>query len=181
MSFNTGQWSDTEHNLLIKGVQLFDNSWRKLSLYIKTRSSSQIRSHVQKFIKKVALRKKIYFVNNDLERLKIKLDNVFPYRRDLYKTFIIFKNYLPKKMKRKVESSSEKSIDDKFQKVHSFTLEAMEGVIKKEVKIYDNEYLATQLVNSFTVFGRNSTMSIIHQQISEVKKNLTIICELTNK
>lgn len=183
MSFNAGPWTDTEHNQFIEAVQLFDNKWRKLSLYIKTRSPSQIRSHAQKFILKIALKKKISFVNNNLERLKDKLDKVFPYRKDLHKTVFTFRNYLPKKIEDRSISCSEKSLDDKLQHtVQNFTLEGIQ--INKPKKIYENQYLSTQQVETFTIDGSFNNViryniALLNQQISQVTKNLNILKELS--
>ncbi len=176
MSFNTGQWLDTEHKIFIEAVQIFGNNWRKLSLYVKTRSASQIRSHTQKFIKKVAMQKKIFMLNNNLENLQDKLNKVFPYRKDLYKTFMVFRNYIPKREKQ-MNISSENSFEEKFQKNHNFTLGKE---IKNIIKIYDNQSLAVYLAESFSIYSdvKNMTkikIALLSNQISEVNKNLHFI------
>jgi len=57
-----GRWSQKEHLLFIKGCLLYGNYWKKVKKYIQSRSCSQIRSHAQKYIKK--LNKKYYGYKN---------------------------------------------------------------------------------------------------------------------
>lgn len=55
--FNTGRWSDEEHKLFLEAILLYGNEWKKVQKYIHTRSSTQARSHAQKFF--LRLKKKI--------------------------------------------------------------------------------------------------------------------------
>ena len=55
--YNSGRWSNEEHNKFIEGILKFGNEWKKVQNIIKTRTSTQARSHAQKFflrLKKVA-------------------------------------------------------------------------------------------------------------------------------
>ena len=55
--YNSGRWSNEEHNKFIEGILKYGNEWKKVQNIIKTRTSTQARSHAQKFflrIKKVA-------------------------------------------------------------------------------------------------------------------------------
>lgn len=51
-TYNIGHWTKKEHQKFIKGLDLFENDYIKISNYIKTRSVVQVRSHSQKFFKK---------------------------------------------------------------------------------------------------------------------------------
>ncbi len=60
-SFNSGRWSEEEHQKFIEGILEYGNEWKKVQKIIKTRSSTQARSHAQKFflrIKKSIFEKK---------------------------------------------------------------------------------------------------------------------------
>lgn len=64
-SGNNGRWGRKEHLMFLGGCLQYGNNWKKVEAYVKTRTSTQIRSHAQKFLKK--LEKKYYsngFVNN---------------------------------------------------------------------------------------------------------------------
>ena len=50
--FNSGRWNKDEHNKFLKGLIQYGNDWKMVQKIIKTRSSSQSRSHAQKFFLK---------------------------------------------------------------------------------------------------------------------------------
>ena len=56
-----GRWNPEEHIRFIKGCLLFGNNWKKVEGYVQTRTSTQIRSHAQKFLIKL---KKKYKIND---------------------------------------------------------------------------------------------------------------------
>ena len=55
--YQSGRWTKEEHEKFIEGILKYGNEWRKVQKIIKTRSSTQARSHAQKFFLK--LRKEI--------------------------------------------------------------------------------------------------------------------------
>ena len=42
--YNTGRWTEEEHNKFIEGILEYGNEWKKVQQIIKTRSSTQARS-----------------------------------------------------------------------------------------------------------------------------------------
>lgn len=67
--FNIGRWSEEEHRKFMKGILIYGNDWKKVQNVLQTRSSTQARSHAQKFF----LRVRKYFhslrtqgISNDL-------------------------------------------------------------------------------------------------------------------
>ena len=48
-----GRWSKEEHEKFIEGILKYGNEWRKVQKIIKSRSSTQARSHAQKFFLKL--------------------------------------------------------------------------------------------------------------------------------
>jgi len=61
----TGRWSKEEHKKFIEAICKFGNEWKKVQQYIKSRSSTQARSHAQKFF--LRLKKKFNLSNKDSE------------------------------------------------------------------------------------------------------------------
>ena len=51
--FHTGRWTEEEHRKFIDGILENGNEWKKVQQIIKTRSSTQARSHAQKFFLRV--------------------------------------------------------------------------------------------------------------------------------
>ena len=52
-NFNNGRWSEEEHKKFLEGILEYGNEWKKVQKVIKTRSSTQARSHAQKFFLKI--------------------------------------------------------------------------------------------------------------------------------
>jgi SHAQKYF class myb-like DNA-binding protein len=47
--FNTGRWTEIEHKKFLEAILMYGNEWKRVQQYISTRSSTQARSHAQKF------------------------------------------------------------------------------------------------------------------------------------
>lgn len=58
MRVNTGRWSAEEHQKFVEAMFLYGNEWKRVQQHIKTRSSTQARSHAQKFF--IRLRKRFF-------------------------------------------------------------------------------------------------------------------------
>ena len=65
--YNSGRWSKEEHHKFLKGLIQYGNDWKMVQKIIKTRTSSQSRSHAQKFflkLRNLIRNKKIYDWDN---------------------------------------------------------------------------------------------------------------------
>ena len=51
--YNTGRWTNDEHIKFIQGILKYGNEWKRVQSIIKTRSSTQARSHAQKYFLKI--------------------------------------------------------------------------------------------------------------------------------
>ena len=51
--YNQGRWNMEEHKKFIMGILEYGNDWKKVQKLIKTRSSTQARSHAQKFFLRI--------------------------------------------------------------------------------------------------------------------------------
>ena len=51
--YQSGRWSQEEHQKFIEGILKYGNEWRKVQKIIKSRSSTQARSHAQKFFLRI--------------------------------------------------------------------------------------------------------------------------------
>jgi SHAQKYF class myb-like DNA-binding protein len=45
----SGRWSKKEHKLFLHGLKTHGRNWKMISEIIKTRTSTQVRSHAQKY------------------------------------------------------------------------------------------------------------------------------------
>ena len=50
---SNGRWTKEEHNRFIEAIIKFGNDWKKVQKYVSTRTSTQARSHAQKFLLKL--------------------------------------------------------------------------------------------------------------------------------
>ena len=76
-----GRWIKEEHISFIKGCLLYGNDWKKIEKYVKTRTSTQIRSHAQKFLIKL---KKKYDIYDENKQLKYFDNNDDIIQKDIY-------------------------------------------------------------------------------------------------
>jgi SHAQKYF class myb-like DNA-binding protein len=51
--YNTGRWKETEHKKFLEAICTYGNNWKKVQECIGTRSSTQARSHAQKFFMRI--------------------------------------------------------------------------------------------------------------------------------
>lgn len=78
-SFNTGRWQPDEHQRFIEALLKYGNEWKSVQRHVATRSSTQARSHAQKFFVKINKTKLIElgldFSNSSLKNInKIACD-----------------------------------------------------------------------------------------------------------
>lgn len=69
--FNSGRWSDEEHLKFIEGIVEYGNDWKKVQKLIKTRSSTQARSHAQKYFSQI----KKYLSVEELKGMEVDKSN----------------------------------------------------------------------------------------------------------
>jgi len=70
-NYNCGRWQPEEHERFIEAIMKFGNEWKQVQKYVGTRSSTQARSHAQKFFVKIK-RANILDFNIDLSKNSIK-------------------------------------------------------------------------------------------------------------
>ena len=71
---NCGRWREVEHKKFLEAIIMHGNDWKSINKFIKSRSSTQARSHAQKFLLK--LRKKLNIIPTyDRINHTIKLSN----------------------------------------------------------------------------------------------------------
>lgn len=69
-----GRWTNAEHRLFLEGLIKYGNEWKMVQKHIKTRSSTQARSHAQKFL--IRIKKNIASERNP-EAIKKKIHMIF--------------------------------------------------------------------------------------------------------
>eukprot|EP00829_Urostomides_striatus_P009691 TRINITY_DN2145_c0_g2_i1.p1 TRINITY_DN2145_c0_g2~~TRINITY_DN2145_c0_g2_i1.p1 ORF type:complete len:239 (+),score=67.22 TRINITY_DN2145_c0_g2_i1:36-719(+) len=54
----TGRWTEKEHKLFIEALEKYGKDWKKVKEYVGTRTTTQARSHAQKYFSKVERRQR---------------------------------------------------------------------------------------------------------------------------
>ena len=94
-----GRWSYEEHKRFVRSIVKYPNNWEKITKEVKTRSDVQIRSHSQKFFKKLKKCKSdqlgIDFTSDTIHSIKDMIDHVNSVNNnyDIIKIFYICPNY----------------------------------------------------------------------------------------
>lgn len=73
--FNTGRWQPEEHQRFIEALLKFGNDWKNVQKFVGSRSSTQARSHAQKFFVKIG-KTQIENLNLDFENNSLKSLNI---------------------------------------------------------------------------------------------------------
>ena len=123
-----GRWIKEEHISFIKGCLLYGNDWKKIEKYVKTRTSTQIRSHAQKFLIKL---KKKYDIYDENKRLKFFDNNDDIIQKDIY----FFVNNL--KSNEQIENEMEK-IEIILLKLFNINQKNREILVNKRINLLSN-------------------------------------------
>lgn len=69
-----GRWTSKEHHLFLEGLIIYGNEWKMVQKHIQTRSSTQARSHAQKFFIKI---RKIIMNETDQQTIRNIIHEIF--------------------------------------------------------------------------------------------------------
>lgn len=154
-----GRWTREEHNRFIDAIIIYGNDWKKVQKHVYSRSSTQARSHAQKFLLKLK--------NSEIFRKK-KIDKNMSWAKTIQYLKNEFSNeelydILKSVTKQKKNNSKKNIIIDDTNTAFSISTEAetqlrkeeeddgcylFDGGKKEESNINDNEYIKT-FINSF--------------------------------
>ena len=89
--YNNGRWSTEEHNKFLYALELYGKEWKKVQEFVGTRTSTQARSHAQKYFSKLEktttpvspIKKEQYYEPKPKKNSKIKSEQHSP---DINKT-----------------------------------------------------------------------------------------------
>ena len=155
-NFNDGRWEKEEKNQFIIGIVLYGNNWKKVKTLIKTRSAVQVRSHAQKFFKKMKSCKNdklgidftldsINNINDMIEHIKLVNPN--------YDIIHIFKELSHKfNAKYKFKSSKKKNkLNKNENEINNLPINEEQEIINDKEKEKDNK----NLMNNHIIINNN--------------------------
>ena len=100
--YSSGRWEVDEHKKFIEAIIKYGNDWKEVQKYIGTRSSSQARSHAQKF-----------FIKLKQEQGKSKISNEIDYSNSSIKNFHDALQSISPEKKQKIIKELENIVFDK--------------------------------------------------------------------
>jgi SHAQKYF class myb-like DNA-binding protein len=74
---SNGRWTKEEHNKFIEGIIKYGSDWKKIQKHVSTRTSTQARSHAQKFLLKLRNNEFLKKTNIDLSLSWAKVIQLF--------------------------------------------------------------------------------------------------------
>ena len=116
-----GRWSYEEHKRFVRSIVKYPNDWVKITKEVKTRSDVQIRSHCQKFFKKLKKCKSdqlgIDFTSDTIHSIKDMIDHVNAVNNnyDIIKIFLHLPKLCEIRETIKYDSEDEENNFDKYE------------------------------------------------------------------
>ena len=139
--YKEGAWTNEEHEKFIEGILKYGNQWKNIQFLIRTRTSTQIRSHAQKFVKKI--KNVIKKQKEDIDtNEKIKLIND------------IFNTILPNKVNKYNKNEKKKLLNIIFSNINSdakLDLKCISDVDLDELDNLKNENNETKQNNNINL------------------------------
>ena len=138
-NFQLSHWSIEEHKRFIRGIVKYGKNWERVKNEVQTRSDIQIRSHAQKFFKKLKKCKNeqlgIDFTLDTIHNFKDMIDHVNSVNNnyDMKKIFL----YLPGlcKIKEATNPYSEEE-ENNYDKYDDLFNETKKEIIKKDINSF---------------------------------------------
>ncbi len=140
-NFNNGRWSEEEHKKFLEGILEYGNEWKKVQKVIKTRSSTQARSHAQKFFLKI--KKNVNELNfENKNNLNIDFNEIIKYIVATLNNQQCKEIVLNEKQREKLlkiihckNNENDDNLNDK-----NFKLKLKEDIIKDKINVNKNNY-----------------------------------------
>lgn len=180
---NTGRWKENEHKKFLEAIIMYGNDWKCVHKFIKSRSSTQARSHAQKFLLK--LRKKLKIIptyDSISQTMKISNDSIQKIIREivesssmknaqidkekLVKLIMGFSNLLIGKIK-PPQNSSDFPLISSSSSYGNYSL-LPEGVVWKQDEINKKVFIIEK-INRKNLFNQTSNIPN-HFLIEKLKK-----------
>ena len=167
---SNGRWSKEEHNKFIEGIIKYGNDWKKIQKYVSTRTSTQARSHAQKFLLK--LRNNEFLKKNNID-LSLSWAKVIQLIKNSFSDDVLYKvlkdaSFNKKKGKKKYLKKIK--CDKKLNTLLSYNNNENEN--EKELNCEDDVFFSTSdYSNSFDENKENINNFLFYQMENLPVKN----------
>ena len=178
LNSSNGRWSKEEHDKFIEGIIKFGNDWKKVQKYVSTRSSTQARSHAQKFLLKLKNNKYLKKYNIDISlswsKLIQSLKNSF--NDEILLQILKDSSYNNIKNKRKIVKANKKLI-----KTDEINIINKNNEIEKELNKDDDIIFSTTSEYSFSFDDKKENIiDFLFYQMGNIPEKNSINCNDTD-
>ncbi len=178
LNSSNGRWSKEEHDKFIEGIIKFGNDWKKVQKYVSTRSSTQARSHAQKFLLKLKNNKYLKKYNIDISlswsKLIQSLKNSF--NDEILLQILKDSSYNNIKNKRKIVKANKKLI-----KTDEINIINKNNEIEKELNKDDDIIFSTTSEYSFSFDDKKENINdFLFYQMGNIPEKNSINCNDTD-
>ena len=178
LNSSNGRWSKEEHDKFIEGIIKFGNDWKKVQKYVSTRSSTQARSHAQKFLLKLKNNKYLKKYNIDISlswsKLIQSLKNSF--NDEILLQILKDSSYNNIKNKRKIVKANKKLI-----KTDEINIINKNNEIEKELNKDDDIIFSTTSEYSFSFDDKKDNINdFLFYQMGNIPEKNSINCNDTD-
>ena len=160
-NFSIGRWTKQERIKFAEALYHFGFDWNKINAYISTRNMIQLRSHAQKFLKK--LKTDTFIVQKGLDFKEMNWEQSL--------------NYLKEKLSRQellnILYSIETELDDNKRMTEKYLQRKRLSLNKNNLNI-NEETLNSSSNSSFDEFNFNSNKNKICEQKENLKENNSV-------
>jgi SHAQKYF class myb-like DNA-binding protein len=188
--YNSGRWTNEEHQKFIEGILNYGNEWKRVQSIIRTRSSTQARSHAQKFFlrMKKEISPKILSDQNQLVEYIINTSNISTKYTNLTqeqkdRLFSVIRsnlksdesqNKLNNQYNNQYNKDGGKSLDYNIEEVDNLGYDR-ENLMNKNIKINDNDIGEKRKITFCSKKRKNSNdfmLNINDNKIFNIKKDM---------
>jgi len=170
-NYNTGRWTEEEHKKFVEGILKYGNEWKKVQNVIKTRSSTQARSHAQKFFLRIKKDLNLYSQMNKNISLNSEQNN-----SDDNFSIKYFFEILNENDNNKINMKNNKLSEQQKEKLLNFVSKFSNNNSNKE-----NDKNNIFLNNGDSIKKGNNKKKVLKQIIFDIKKDCSIRNDINSK
>ena len=161
---NEGRWTKEEHEKFLEGLVQYGINWKKVKNFVDSRTSIQVRSHAQKFFKKLKNIKDeslgIDFTSDSIKNIKDMMQHMKAIKDkfNIKNLFIYLSDKCELKNKKKTKKKNNSNIDANLNCNHNFFFN-------------NNTYNIISINNNLLLNSLNQTLNLINLLVNIILNN----------
>ena len=179
---NEGNWTLKEHIQFLQALDKYGIKWKKISKIIRTRTADQIRSHSQKFFRKLkkckVIELGINFTSENIQTIKDMLEHIKSVNKDfnvatifLYLSEICVKDKNSKRPKKNINININDILSDDINNSNINNMDDNNDIYKdgnKKSVIDKEESINKQIINNEVITTNDLVNSLIQDYVNNI-------------